>query len=404
MIRPSLTLLFALILTLASCGKDDPSSMVEQEGGSTQSEVTSGQTTQMEEEEGGSTQLEVTPEQRTRELIQGIAGPLVGEEGSVGLVVAVVTPEVNEVVGLGSRKIDGSPVDGQTVFQIGSISKVMTGLLLATFAERPQAPLQADDPVNDHLLNITAPDFEGQPINLEQLVTHYSSLPNFPDNLIGPMTSPGTDYTRELLSEFLAGHTLTDPPGSRYTYSNLGSGLLGIALADAAGFSSYDELLSARFINPLNLNRTGTRVPEFLNRVDENISTGYGGPDRRTDLGISDMGVLDGAGEILSTGEDMARFMRIMCGLDAYPVEGAIERTLTSRGSGDGMTDIGYSWDIHNSEPRTWSKSGLTAGFTSYLEFSRDPQVGVIILSNQGGHRAIKDAVKTILNALTVRD
>ena len=335
-----------------------------------------------------------------RELIQEFAGPLVGPEGAVGLVVAVVTPEHTEVIGLGTRVIEGEPVNAQTVFQIGSISKVVTGLLLATMIESPDYSLQADDPVNQYLQGITAPDFEGQPITLEQLVTHYSSLPNFPDNLMGPMTSPGLDYSRDLLGDFLARHALTHAPGSQYSYSNLGSGLLGLALADAAGLSSYPELLNRLLITPLNLTRTGTHLPDFLTRVGENISTGYGGPNQRTDVGIADMGVLDGAGEILSSGEDMATFLKIICGLTPYPVERAVLRSIQPRESGEGMTDIGYGWDISPGASPRWSKTGLTPGFTAYVELSLGDQMGVIILSNRAAHRDIKEAVQAILNAL----
>ena len=99
----------------------------------------------------------------------------------------------------------------------------------------------------------------------------------------------------------------------------------------------------------------------------------------------------------------MARLLRVMCGVEPHPVEGAVERALASRGSGEVMAEVGYGWDIHTGEQTTWSKAGLTAGFTSYVELSRDPKAGVIILSNRGRHRAIQGAVRTLLSEVTAR-
>ena len=196
-------------------------------------------------------------------LIQDVAQDLVGEAGSVGAVVVVVSAGQREVVGFGDREIGGPPVDGQTVFQIGSVSKPITGLMLAALIESSPPSLRADDPVNAHLNDITAPSGTAGPITLEQLATHYSALPNFPDNLIGPSTSPGRGYTRELLNDFLSTHRLIGEPGEGYTYSNLGYGLLGLSLSDAEGASGYGQLLADRFSRPLGLARTGLNRPGF---------------------------------------------------------------------------------------------------------------------------------------------
>ena len=335
-------------------------------------------------------------------LIQEVTRDIVGETGSVGAVVVVVSAAQREVVGLGSREIGGPPVDRQTVFQIGSVSKPITGLMLAGLIESSPPSLRADDPVNAHLSDITAPSGTAGPITLEQLATHYSALPNFPDNLIGPRTSPGRGYTRALLNDFLSTHRLSGEPGEGYTYSNLGYGLLGLSLSDAEGVSGYEQLLADRFSRPLGLSRTGLNRPGFLARVDDNLSQGYGGPDGRVEVGLAEMGALAGSGEILSTGEDMALFLSVMCGLSAYPVEGAIERALAPRAPGEGAGQIAYGWDVADAEPRLWTKTGLTAGFTAYVALRRDPQVGVAILSNRGRHRAVQAAVRTLITQVAL--
>ena len=137
-----------------------------------------------------------------------------------------------------------------------------------------------------------------------------------------------------------------------------------------------------------------------MSTIGDNQSLGYGGDTGQSELELSKMGVLAGSGEILSTGEDMAKFLRIMCGLDPYPVEGAVDRALVLRGEGEGMLGMGYGWDIDEGPQTVWTKSGLTAGFTSYFAIQRTPQVGVAILSNRVRHAQIVDAVKTLLNAV----
>ena len=335
-------------------------------------------------------------------LIHEVTTELVGEQGAVGAVVIIVTEEHTEVLGLGLRDLGGEAVDAQTLFQIGSVSKTVTGLLLASKIEKSGSTLSANDPVNLHLTNLVVPDGQGGPITMEHLATHYSALPNFPDNLIGPPTSPGQGYTRELLNIFLSAHTLDYEPGTRYLYSNLGYGLLGLSLADAEGASGYEQLLNDHFIEPLSLERTGLNRPEFLERIGDNVSQGFGGDEGRTAVGFAEMGALAGSGEILSTGSDMAVFLRVMCGLSPFPVPGAIDRALTPRAQGEGMVKIAYGWDVKDSDPPMWTKSGLTPGFTSYVALQQNPPVGVAILSNRGRHRAIMDAVNALITRVTL--
>ena len=70
------------------------------------------------------------------------------------------------------------------------------------------------------------------------------------------------------------------------------------------------------------------------------------------------------------------------------------------------MLKVAYGWDVNDTrtemEPETWSKSGLTAGFTAYVSLRRDPQVGVAILSNRGRHRAIVSAVRAIIDRVAL--
>jgi len=106
---------------------------------------------------------------------------------------------------------------------------------------------------------------------------------------------------------------------------------------------------------------------------------------QRVAFGVSDMGVLAGAGEVISTGDDLARFVRVMAGIDAHPVAGAPDLAITNLGTSP-TGFIGYALDISipATGPTRYSKTGSTAGFTCYIGFHRNPAVAVAVMLNQG--------------------
>ena len=114
------------------------------------------------------------------------------------------------------------------------------------------------------------------------------------------------------------------------------------------------------------------------------------------------MGVLAGAGEILSTGEDMAEYVRVLVGLRPFATGNTVERTLKKRAAGEGSMSIGYGWNIQEAPKAMWAKTGLTYGFTALVAFQREPKVGVAILSNRGGHKALLQLSQKLLDALAL--
>lgn len=324
---------------------------------------------------------------------------------AVGLVVVVVNAQGTRVFGFGARRAGESlPPDGTTCFQIGSVSKVFTGLLLAAMVDDPAGGLRPDDPANRHLgPDLRVPAFGAQPVTLLHLVSHRAAMPDMPDNLTGPPTSPALDYSRAQLSNFLSGLVLPVPPGSTYRYSNVGLGVLGVALADAGGGGSYSALLRDRLTAPLGMLDTGLNEPLFVERIRSRLAQGYrpaaGG---LAEVAVSDMGVLEGAGELLSTGDDLGRFLRVWTGLDPFPVAGAIERALTPVASGAPGQSIGYGIDvIALPDGRSqFEKGGVVAGYTSYVAFRRQPAAGVAVMSNRGQHQAVATLARELVALL----
>ena len=117
--------------------------------------------------------------------------------------------------------------DGDTVFEIGSITKVFTSLILADMVERGEVKL--DDPVSKFLpASVTVPSRNGRQITLLDISMQISGLPRMPNNMKpADPENPYADYDPAKLYEFLSGYTLQRDIGEKYEYSNLAVGLLG---------------------------------------------------------------------------------------------------------------------------------------------------------------------------------
>jgi CubicO group peptidase (beta-lactamase class C family) len=190
---------------------------------------------------------------------------------NAAIVVGLVNPNGTQFYGYGNMS-NANPitVNKDTIFAIGSITKVFTTILLADMVDRGLVNL--DDLIEKYLpTSVKVPIYNGQKITLENLATHTSGLPEFPASHC--MTNfNGTDdddsiqarlffiecdknYTFDQLYQDLSNTTLTSEPGSKFAYSTFGISLLGHILSLKSGMS-YDELLKERILNVLGMNST----------------------------------------------------------------------------------------------------------------------------------------------------
>jgi serine-type D-Ala-D-Ala carboxypeptidase/endopeptidase len=268
--------------------------------------------------------------------------------------------------------------DGDTVFEIGSVTKTFTGLLLAEMVKSGEVRL--DEPVAELLpKSVKVPQRKGRQITLLDLATHTSGLPRLPDNLApSDPANPYADYTPARLYAFLSRYVLPRDIGAKPEYSNLGVGLLGHALARRAGVA-YESVVLRRICVPLGMKQTQiTLSPELKHR----LASGYG--DQGQPAPNWDLGALAGAGGIRSTANDMLRFVAANCGLVKTDLAPAIELAQKPQRDSDVPGGkIGLCWQIAQRHGKTlvWH-NGQTGGYHSFIGFDARNKRGVIVLIN----------------------
>ena len=278
---------------------------------------------------------------------------------------------------------DGS-IDEKTLFEIGSITKVFTGLILAQMVL--DGTVSLDDPVSTYLPEgAIVPTRAGKQITLRNLSQHDSGLPRLPENLM--MTDPAdpyADYTEADMLAFLASYELPRDVGSEFEYSNLGVGLLGYALARAEG-TDYETLLRRRLTDPLGMKDT---VITLSKDQEARFVTGHDGYMRQTSAW--DLSVLAGAGGVRSTLSDMQTFAA--AALDPVsPIADAMTLALAETRDGTGFI-AGLGWAIGKAPGGMFARhGGGTGGFRSHIAIQPATKRATVVLTNASPEPSASD-------------
>jgi serine-type D-Ala-D-Ala carboxypeptidase/endopeptidase len=282
---------------------------------------------------------------------------------------------------------DPSCPPDRAVFEIGSITKVFTSLLLAIAVERSE--VGEDDPVVEHLPRGTrVPMRAGRPITLVHLATHTSGLPRLPPGFlphaIRHRDDPYADLSTEDVLAALAKTRPRTPAGERFRYSNFGAGVLGIALAHAAA-TDYEALVRERITTPLGLRDTVIALSE-----DQRSRLAAGTKWRSGPAGLWTVPGLTGAGALRSTAADLLTFMRAQMGtLPDVPQElaEAIRSTHRDRARGGRVAPsmrVALGWllvGVGRQKVRIVMHNGGTGGYRSFAGWAPAGGHGVVVLS-----------------------
>ncbi len=320
----------------------------------------------------------------------------VNNRRSVSITAGIIDLNKKQVISAG--KVDKSKKalpDGNTVYEIGSITKLFTSLLLADMVVKKQ--LSLDDPISKFLpASVKPPAKNGKEITLRSLAIHTSGLPDMPTNLVvNGFSNPYAGYTLKEAYTFLSNYNLDRNIGSKYEYSNYGAALLGHILTLVAG-SDYETLVKQRICGPLQMKRTSITLNP---KQRKNIATGY---DRYGKPVVSylDFDVFEAAAAIRSTVNDLLIFASANLGLTKTSLDSAIKLSHTIQDTtGMANIDVALGWHTFNryGQRLLWH-NGQTGGFKSFigLDLDKEKKRAIVMLSNGGN--PIDDIALHVLN------
>jgi D-alanyl-D-alanine carboxypeptidase len=309
---------------------------------------------------------------------------------------------------MGTRRL----ADRRSVYRIGSVTKMFTGLMLQQLVT--QGKIRLSDPVERYYPEIREVHGYAQlaaPITVLQLATMTSGLAREP-NAEGPFwTGPVSQWDSTL--HLALSHTGIElPPGTKFQYSNIGYAILGATLGRVAGMP-YVRWQQERVLDPLGMTHTAFEIGPT---IAADLTRGYdiapnGGVEAGAALreGIAGRGYKVPNGAIFTTIDDLSRFLVLQLGhgppavISRARLDSVYAGVPAATGAMMGGYGIGYS--VERAGPYTWfGHNGAVAGYGAILLFDREHQLGVIILRNalggrvQAGKVAV-DALRSVVDA-----
>ena len=331
----------------------------------------------------------------------------------VSIVVGVVSPNGTQVSGYGNiSKANYTTVDGNTVFDIGSLTKLFVGISLMDMVN--QGLIKLDDPVEKYLpANVTVPTYQGHKITLVDLITHTSGLPYWPPGWC--TTTCWHNYTTQEVYQFLSNSSLATRPGVKDEYSNIGVGILGHALSLKEGVP-IEQLIKDRILNVLEMNSTGIAMNATGVSVPEDIKSRFAKghvAGNESELVFLPQEV-QGAGAMYSTVNDLLKFLSANMGLIDTKLNDAMQKSHAIQHSFDLQLPfidpsghktpahgyVGSDWNIQTDLGKKiiWRNGGID-GYSSLIAFNPDKQLGVAILCSC--HFADVPPIEIINTAMT---
>ena len=314
-----------------------------------------------------------------------------------GMVVGIIDHHDAVLYGYGFKDYPllkrSNPVDAHTLFEIGSLTKVFTGLMLAEAVQANNLELQMS--VAELLETQTPQEVLLDPdITLEMLVTHTSGLPSIPLTLpmqISLLTlgitrgNPYKTISEQVMVNYFEKLQKVTEHGRVFNYSNYGFGLLGLIIAHNNG-KTYEDSIQQLITHRLGMDSTLVHTTESTRKQ---IATGHHSFLRLGRLNIGrqsqywDMhDAMAGCGGIRSSGEDLLKFLNGLIEQQQLPFATLAQQPLYSIND---QLDIGMAWliqdDLLPNQKVVWH-NGQTGGFNSYLGFVDHERKGVFILSN----------------------
>lgn len=325
---------------------------------------------------------------RDKAVADAAATAFLKDRPYMGLVVGITRGGKHQVYGYGEVTLDGKKQlpDGKTLFEIGSITKTFTATVLAQ--QVLAGEMRLDDPAQKYLPEgITLPRRDNRDISLLHLATHTSSLPVQPSTIVAfanttkDPKNPYAEYDVTQLKKTLAELSLERPIGSEFVYSNLGTGLLGMALVENAKASSVEALLQERILGPLGMHDT-----HIVLSPEKQMRLAIGNDKEGKPTSPWTFACLEACGGLRSTVDDMLLYADADVNNSKHSLEEAFAMThLPWREMLRKGDFVGLSWmrrDLPESKRFMLWHNGGTGGYRSVLLTIPEAGIGVVVLSN----------------------
>lgn len=348
---------------------------------------------------------------RISEELKNSIEDLVSNSNSTNAAVVLGYVDPNGMQFYGYGNISGSPnttVNQNTIFGIGSITKVFTTILLADMVN--DGLIKLDDPLQKYLpSNVTVPKYDVQNMTLENLATHTAGLPEFPDNFCKDYmdnfdVNRTTEYRLGIIEctqgyspyelyQSLSNISISTEFGSKFGYSSYGTGLLGNILSIKSNMS-YDDLLEKRILSVLGMVNTSITLTD---EQKSNLAVGHINGDELPMWNLAP--VIAPSGGIYSTANDMLKFVSANIGLIKTKLDTAMQEShfirhyngflgpnnvqVSDNNSGEGFY-VGLGWMINTNygSEVVWH-NGITAdGYNSIIAFNPSTHKGIVLLAS----------------------
>ncbi|MGC2669091.1 MAG: serine hydrolase domain-containing protein [Candidatus Nitrosopolaris sp.] len=346
----------------------------------------------------------------TDEIKHRINALLDSNRTNAAIVIGIVDPNGTQFYSTGKMsKANNSTVNQNTIFAIGSNTKIFTTTLLADMVQ--DGLVKLNDPVDKYLpSNVKVPQYNGHKITIEDLATHTSGFPEFPSNYcprffkVNPQTPDEKvqlqlnlmactkNYTFDQFYQGLSNTTLPREPGLKVEYSTFGSALLGNILTLKSNMSSYDELVTKRILNVLGMNSTS------INLSDEQKSRLAIGHLLGRELPLLNFSnpMVPGGG-LYSSASDMLKFISANIGLIKTKLDNAMQESHLIRHStgmlipnnirvsGNNTNPefyVGLGWFITTNLGKEiiWHNGATGGGYNAFMAFSPTTDRGIVVL------------------------
>jgi len=306
-------------------------------------------------------------------------------KSKAAIVIGFVDPNGTKIFSFGNMSTAHNiPVNQNTLFNIGSITKTFTTLLLADMVT--QGIVNLNDPIEKFLPpSVNVPQFNGKKITLEDLADHTSGLPEWPSNvwLNNTVGDINPNYNATQLYQALSDTKLTREPGSQVQYSSFGIGLLGHILSLKSGGIPFEQLVKDRILDVLGMN--DTKIALSQNETNNRFSVGHLGGKEIITPRIPT--ILADSGAFRSTAPDMLKYVSANLGLIHTKLDDAMQLGHLIRHTSIIANPMNYSefrglgWRVlTNFGTETITHTGAINGWNAFAGFIPTKQVGVIAM------------------------